>query len=320
MPKEFLLFSCLPFDFSSALPLALGNGVMLDKPDAAYAAIRKDEQLGALLVPDMVAGLGQVHVCLTRVHTRRVGFERARTDLFLALTALRMAMPFTLQVSSALTLESGAVDNPGRYFFGSCVNPANAQTFDALIVSEAQRINLRLVQLRSRGVERARSAILFFEHVTLGFAHSWQLSMLGLFAALEAIFPQPTSQGEAAIPREHYDTRLARRVFEFLPRTLAPRGWRAWLQKAYKNRRNALAHGDHTAPFQRGSIGIHSRELLQLHEIVRLALLGVLGHSNDELRRLLPVHSGTRAIQTNLEARGTALSTFLARQLRWPSR
>lgn len=63
MTREYLLFSELPYDFFSAdLPLDLGNGVLLDRPDAAYAPIMRDDQLSALLLPDVVGGQGQVHV------------------------------------------------------------------------------------------------------------------------------------------------------------------------------------------------------------------------------------------------------------------
>jgi hypothetical protein len=322
VPDEYLLFSDLPFDFQVALPLEFGNGVFLDNPRPAYTAVDAEEGLPTLATPERYVGMGELHVSLRRSHTRRIGSEKARDDLWLALLALRLARPIHFRTTASLAVENESIAGTGisQSTLEARINSTAAAPLTAAIVAQARRINLRIKTLRGIDLERVRSALILFSHVTTGRVMSWQLCALGLFGCLECVLPQPAPGQSTRLntPGETYGARLARRVNTFLQPIRRPARFQASLADAYKSVRNPLAHGFHDASFGgRGVNALRARLLLRLHETARLTLLGFLGFSNAQLRTLLPLDAARISIQNGIDRVGQAPLLFLAGQRFW---
>jgi hypothetical protein len=318
MPDEYLLFTDLPFNFEVDLPLDFGNGVFLVDPGPAYQVIDADDELAALATPERVARMGQVDACLRSAHGRG-GSERARENLWLAVLALRLARPVHIGTSSSFGVEAGQWAGMGISLskMETSVNPQAAASFDADVVRQARDINRRLQTMRKPALARFRSAMTMYSHVDLGRVASWQLSVLGLFACLDCLFPQPSPRVANYLVREKYGERLARRVAKFLSTIARPPRLQSWIATSYGRWRNPLAHGFHDVGL--GSRGSASRSamLLKLHEVTRLTLLGFMGLSNDDILGLLPAHADTVAVQNGLDAIGAAPASYLQDQQFW---
>lgn len=324
MTDTYLLFSELPYDFHTDCPLPVGNGVWLASADDSQRIIRQAEDadgLRAMLIPEQVIGLGQVHVCLHRTHSTTQTIRHATRDLWHAMLSLRLALPFPFRTSGTLTFDGNRVSEFGRSEMRSAVNPPQISQFCGATVARAARINRRIGQLRGQGLERVQSALTLFSQISLGSVCSWQMAMLGLFGTLECIFPQPRPGTKGlAHPGESYGHRLARRVSAFLPTELRPRKLRQSINSEYRNTRNPLAHGFHIVPVRNVSTTKrNSARVLKLHETARLTILGVLGTDNATLRALLPEDAQGVDTQIQLDDIGTAPATFLDGQRFWPA-
>jgi hypothetical protein len=323
MPDEFLLFSDLPFDFEAGLPLDLACGVFIDSPRPAYNAVDADEDLAVLATPYRHVGMGEVHVCFRRRHTRKIDSEKARDDLWLALLALRLVHPIHIRTTACFAVEDNRLVGHGlaESALETRINFSAAGPISEQIVAKVRKVNLRIRTLRGGGLERTRSALILFDHVTTGRAISWQLSVLGLFSCLECLFPQPDPKltRRLAIAGETHGVRLARRVEAFLQPVRRPTRLRSWLSDAYKTTRNPLAHGFHEATFggKRTTSVIRIRLLQRLHEVARVTLLGFLGFTDIELRTLLPADAGQIATQNAIDRVGGAPREFLREQRLW---
>lgn len=349
--REFLLMSEFNYDFVEPLPLLLGNGVELADPSAAYWAIDRDDdrfdngfayeegsRTTVLLTPERFVGAGEVHACLAKDHPPLQTLNSVRDDLFTALLALRLVKPVSFDLRAVLTIDQGIVAQAGRYLDQSGFNPVTAQQFGSAEIEKARMLNRRLVNLRrGRGCARIRSALANFGQVTLGLVGSWQLAMLGLFAALDAVFPQPgpnsRKQAKAAGSLKpnstfdglNYGPRLAGRVSKFLAGPLLRSGDQDWLADLYSQRRNGLAHGAdfvvHRPPVPADASQslppAPDAEFGHLHELARLCLLGMLGYKNADLAVLLPEDSDQLAIQTALSSIAACPPRYLRRQTRW---
>lgn len=320
MPTTYMMFGNLPYDFlqGAQLPLDLGNGVKLDDPAGARVAIFSPENPGLFeaVVQDEAIGLGTVHVCLSKSHSANANISRIQADLCYALLALRLVKPFAFRASGLLTVDGSQVSSVSTFHYSSSVSFAQAGPFDDDVVAKARRVNTRISAMRSRSLDRIRSSITIFDHASNGHCRSWQLCVLGHFAALECMFPQPSrsSAKTLKLPTETYGERLARRATQFLLRGRFFRSQRKWLESQYNKFRNPLAHGIHAAPMGRVSLVSNREVLLRIHDICRLAILGMIGSSDAVLARALPVRADGAGAQRAIESLGPASMTYLTGQ------
>ena len=144
-------------------------------------------------------------------------------------------------------------------------------------ISAAADIASRLIELDRLVYKRITTALVYFSQVTVGLSQSFQLSYLGLFAALEALFV-PTGKNK--------DATLGARVSTFLAKFDFPENLRQWLSKEYRYGRNNIAHGVHEVSFGTRLQDVRGKAFGRLHEIVRLCILGFMALGDKQLRSL----------------------------------
>lgn len=318
MQTLYLLFSDFEFDFETPLPARLGNGVWLDQIQTVDLAINRPENAAVppMVVPHQVAGVAQVHVCMRTTIASYAQLDAGLQKLWWALIALRLFKPFRFETSGYVLINNHEVVAFQSYPFVSMVNPGNVGTINRDCVVGAAAIGRAVRPWRGAGLIRPRSAMIFFAQSTMGLVNSWQLSMLGLFAALEAVFPQPKAGAarRLAHPDETYNKRLSRRVAGFLGTRAGLNGTEAWLARVYEQRRNSLAHGVAVASARRSQLQSNSNDLVRLHETVRLVLLGMAGIPAQTHKLTLPVEAGELRVQQEIDRRLPAPELLLTGQ------
>jgi hypothetical protein len=314
--QRVLLFREFPFDFEMGLPIALGRKVTLAQPYEIDGAIQSVPGREALFLQEQAGGLGQVHVSMQAEIGNR-GLEEASNRLWLAMAALRLASPLKTRTSSILTFchKTSSISDASSLSTDSVVDHNQKRRLNEADIAHARRINLRLRTINGKELIRLRSALTLWGQVSIGMCSSWQLSMIGLIASIEALFPQPRRNGYDGLT---YGKRLSTRVGRFLGNRLT----KSRIQRiinVYDKYRNPIAHGVHN-PNPKGVPPRRYADLYFIHEIARLALLGMLSKPNLEIADLLPVSAGSDSSQRKIDACSPASGSLITDQVYVPQR
>lgn len=269
-----LLFYTLPFDFHTGkLPIDIFPNVSLaSTPTDLLDAIPAAE--ADYLVPGYHAGKVPSIRCLRYDATRNEYPDLTSSDLFFtSISALRLKKPLGISIAGQFEVGkvSGEVKNERLFLQTSQWQPNGALRYSADDIYVASHIAGDLIQVSERESQRDHkritSAIIYFSQVTCGSVKSLQLSYLGLWAALEALFV-PETKGSKA-------NKLACRISNFLSQFEDRAKISRWIEKEYKER-NKLAHGvQDILPWQ-GTRDSRVQAFGKLHEIARLCILGFL--------------------------------------------
>lgn len=303
----YLLFHDLPFNFDEDLPLKLGPGVCLDSTPQCLLD-KADPALADYLLPGYhLPGMGLNNCCL-RCYAKRVPNLNSSDLFFVSLSALRLRAPIGIRIGGQFKLgpKHDPVSEPTLYEICSSWQPDQGKRFSSSDIIASAAIARRLIQISKLGYKRMVTAIVFFSQVTLGFSRSFQLSYLGLFAALEALFV-PEGRGKANI--------LGRRVSRFLKKFPFPENLEDWIKKEYSLGRNKLAHGIHDASLETKMRGSRSLAFGRLHEITRLCILGFISMKGGELFSLSSMTG--KGLQPKLDILSPASGRFIRKQQMW---
>ena len=288
----FLLFHHLPFDFSENLPLQLGQDVCLDETPQTILD-SADKGLADYLLPGYsLPGEGLNNCCL-RCFSRSTNPENLHPKdlLFLSVLALRLYTPINMRIGGMFRLGENAdrILDPTLFELSSPWSRQDSGSYIPLDINKSCEIAERLVGLEQGGFTRLETALIFFSQVTLGISNSFQLSYLGLFAALEALF----------VPNDNKSAILSRRISNFLSHFPFPEPMEGWIKNEYIHGRHKKAHGLHDATFATTLKPEKYKAFGRLHEITRISLLGFLSFE-DEILRQLSQRSG-RSLQCALD-------------------
>lgn len=304
----FLLFNDLPYDFSVDLPLPIGKGVCLDTTPQEWLDA-SDQGLANYLLPGYsLPGVGLNNCCLRCFHRPNPTEELSPRDLlFLSVLALRLYSPIGIKIGGEFRLggNNDRIQDPALYQMSSSWNQENLEPYTPAAITLSSSIADRLLAVKGLNLSRLQTALIFFGQVTLGFSRSHQLSYMGLFAALEALFVP--SRGKAVT--------LSRRVSNFLRNFQFPESMEKWIKNEYITGRNNLNHGIHDATFGIALRPSKSQALGRLHEITRLSLLGFLSLDDEKLCELSN-GSGSK-LRNSLDQLSSASGTFLNNQQMW---
>ncbi|MCA9420371.1 MAG: hypothetical protein KC592_05095 [Nitrospira sp.] len=281
----FLLFHHLPFDFSENLPLQLGPSVCLDETPQTILD-SADKGLADYLLPGYsLPGEGLNNCCL-RCFSRSTNLEQLHPKdlLFLSVLALRLHAPINMRIGGMFRLgENGdCILDPTPLELSSPWSRQGLESYLPLDINKSCEIAKRLVGLEQGDYIKLKTALIFFGQVTLGISNSFQLSYLGLFAALEALF----------VPGNKKSATLSRRISNFLSNFPFPEPIEPWIKNEYIKGRDKIAHGGlRNATFGARLNPESYKSFGRLHEITRISLLGFLS-LEDELLRQLSQSSG----------------------------
>jgi hypothetical protein len=301
----YLLFHKLPFDFGTDLPLDLGPGVCLDSTPQ-YLLDKAEPALASYVLPGYNLPSSGLNNCCLRCYSDGAPDLSPADLLFISLLALRLRAPIGISIAGRFKLgpEHDPIGEPTLYQTHSSWQPRQGESYSSNDIIKAAAITRRLIQVSGHGYNRIVTSIVFFSHVTL--SNSFQLSYLGLFAGLEALFV-PEGKGKG--------NKLGRRISRFLGKASFPADLGKWIEREYNFGRNKLAHGVHDASLGTVMRTANSDAFGRLHEIARLCILGFISMKDNELSRLSSM-TGT-SLQAELDKLPSASGPFVEGQQMW---
>jgi len=318
----FLLFQELPYDFHSGkLPIVILENLYFDytpsellDPERFYSPNDVKDLLEHAGLVNMVLpghtlpGIGITNCCFR--------FDSAKTNqypdfkpsrLFATfIVSLRLQKPCPIRIGGKFTVgpNNEPIQNPELWYLTSPHNPKPRLSYskkDIQLSSEMYKELLEILQYDNKN--RIKSALIYFSQVTQGFSKSLQLSYLGLWSALEALF-QPSGSNKAKT--------IARRIATYLS-SFHPRDeLEAWCLREYRNRRSKFTHGSHVAPPSLQNVIRGKSAFPKLHEATRLCLLGFLSLKKSEQIQIS--QQTGKQLQRKLDELGQAKGRYLSQQ------
>lgn len=305
-----LLFGRLPnYLVLEELPLAAGPGVYLDKiPRSVLDGASPPEFADYVLPGYHVDRALWSDYCL---RSPQAEYREAEVEpgvlLFNCVAALRLRAPMEIRIEGWFELgKNNEVKNPRLLHLKSAWQPDWVGGYSAHDVALAADIARRQLELWRRKYQRIVTGTMLFLQVTCGFSRSFQMSYLGLFSALEALFVPP---------QKKKDVTLADRAARFLA---LPKRVGDWLRGEYGSGRNRLAHGDDDAVPWTNLRDERAQAIGGLHEVTRLSILGFMSLENEKLEELS--ERSAKRVQSKLDALAPAVGRFMEGQQMWKDR
>lgn len=303
----FLLFDRLPYDYEEDLPIPIGPGVCLDNTPLSLLDLAEKGLADYLLPGYSLPGTTINHCCLRCFSEPTLRILPSNNLLFLALLCLRLHYPLPIAIRGQFRQgeDEDPIQEPSLHLLSSPWHVETSQVYSLSILEISAAIMKRVIAVQQLEFSRLLAGLIFFGQVTLGLSQSFQLSYLGLFAALEALF----------VPLNKKGITLAKRVSKFLGCFDFPVPIEEWLKEQYIYDRNNLAHGIHDATLDSKLSPEKKLSIGRLHEITRLALLGFLSMDDESLFEMDNL-SGQR-LQDYLDNLNPAAGDYIKGQNCW---
>ena len=313
IPKSgdlYLLFHYLPYDFEEDLPLSLGQGICLDRTPQTLLDSAEEGLADYILPGYNIEGSGLNNCCI-RCFSRPSIEEKngAENLIFLSLLSLRLRLPLPINIGGQFRLgdDGERITEPALYELFSPWSIKSYMQYTPSAIAESAAISERLINIGQLGCNRLITGLIYFSQVSLGRVNSFQLSHLGLFAALEALF----------VPSGNKAASLSKRISRFLSNFGFPESIDKWIKDEYINGRHKLAHGIDDATFGTKLRPERYQAFGRLHEITRLSLLGFLSMDSEKLKELSK--GSGNSFQRVLDNLNPAYGKFLMGQKCWAS-
>ena len=277
-----LLFSHLPFDYEMDLPLSPIAGVTVALTPQSLFSTPDDDHLPCYVLPGTkLPGMVINNCCLVSRASESVPQNVTReTFLFTYLAALRLLAPAPITVAGHF-IYGGAdepISHPTLLNMQSMWQPDADLRYSGTQFLQGGVLLERIIENLSAGPNRLKFAIMMFTQVTSGFSLSYQMCVLGLYAALEALF-EPSGG-------RNYAKTLGLRLGAYLSSYDNGVGVADWIEKHYQSERHSLSHGFWQFSPDSQSFNQRKEEFGIIHEIARLALLGFLSMDQKKVRFL----------------------------------
>jgi hypothetical protein len=307
----FLLFHRLPFAFDKDLPLTLGPNVYLAAtPQALLDAA--EPALTDFVLPGYHLREGLTNCCLRYTADSNLLTElefEPKNFFFNSIVALRLYAPIGIEIGGQFTFkpkpEGEIIENMELFQLFSPWQPIDNVRYSGKGILLASEIATHLIQPEKNNCKRLMSALVLFSQVTCGLSRSWQLSYLGLFSALEALFA----------PKGKKATILAKRIANFLNKFDSDSSLEQWLYNEYIYGRSQLVHGIQDIKPDTKISSSKIKSFGKLHEISRLCILGFLTMDNNKLVNLSEKKGAD--LQRELDSLDAASGRFLQGQYMW---
>ncbi len=317
----FLLFQKLPFDFHSGdLPIRILENLYFDDTPSELLDSKRfysegDEVDGLLertclvnivLPYHNLPGIGITHCCLRYDTLKTSQYPNvAALSLFANfITALRLQKPCPIVGGGQFEVGSDdePIKNPVSWNRTTVHNPRDAGRYSKDDIQVASNITKDLLEIRQSNDERQlESALIYFSQVTQGFSISLQLSYLGLWAALEALFRPNGIKAKT----------IAKRITAYLSGFFEnDEDMEQWLITEYIKRRSEFIHGSHIAPPDLQNVRRGRDAFPKLHEVTRLCLLGFLSMEKSQRRQVFQ----KKGMQERLDGLACAEGKYLNKQ------
>lgn len=267
-----LLFQNLPFEFDMDLPLTPSTGVSVDSTPHSVLQTPDDDHLPCYVLPGTkLPGMGINNCCLvSKASSPGPREDTPESRLFLYVAALRLLAPAPISIAGQFVYggDDDPISRPKLLNMQSMWQPDTTYRYCGAELLCGGRILDRINSSIQTGPERLKCALMMFTQITTGFSTSYQMCVLGLYTALEALF-EPSG-------RSNYAKTLGSRVGQFLSSFDEGIGIGDWIQRHYISERHSLSHGFWQFSPDPNHFSTRQTEFGKLHEILRLSLLGFL--------------------------------------------
>ncbi len=286
--------NALPFSIAKGIQLILCPSEYWNNDDDALKSYRYIFPLANFNIP-----CRNISICISQ----HIDNQDEAFSLFLL--ALRLVKPLPINVSGAFTyLNKNQFDensllllwrqtliNSGFPYKTGLKDEYNNNDFN-----RAKHLYNRILDLKKhpRQYRRLLWAIIWFKEVTLGVSNSYSMLYQGLFSSLEAFFGSPS---KAKILKNRVSTFLTKIYGNHRAKVLGE-----FIYNEYKNKRNKVSHGNPL--FHSTNVKLSSplplkkyKELLKLHEITRITLLGFLGWNEIQLKKHSSIEFGPQKLE-----------------------
>ncbi len=288
---QLFLFTHFPYDYAE-FPLEITKGISLVQRPGKEGLSEEELACCRYALPELNFNATNCPNACIRISPEM----KSQTQTFwLFVFALRLVKPLSIGVSGACFEDNGHIHDPSIYRFVSKINcgssGSTADRYSKEDIQKAAKIYQRLCWIlkNKRKFRRVDHAISEFNAVTTGQVSLYSFVLGALFDVLEALFASP-ADGKY----------LGRRIKNFL-KEIFPRSSNLdiWIEQLYKKKRNNQSHGNPDfwaidAKRYRPQVTQEKySEVLKLHEIARIAFLGLLGWNEKQLHDLSSKkHSG----------------------------
>jgi hypothetical protein len=312
-PDDGAYFFFRTFEFSGRLTSSIEIFEDISIVQTPMLWLKDLKGIDAAMMSQALPGFGVGYIPNVCLHRKDLGKEERaeKSNFWIAVAAFRLFSPFAIRVSGELHLGSngslGATlphERMSPWFPPQGTSHSFTRVDLPLVATIASRFD-ELLKMDA-AAPRIHSASWLFTQITTGTSNSYQLTCLGLFAILEALF-DPQGYGKGGT--------MAARVGAFLSDFQS--GWdiESFIAKEYVLTRHYLSHGAFS-PKPNEDLSPQKAEVVgRLHEIVRLSLLGFMGLTDIELQGLFSRSS--KKNRTGLAALGKAQGQFLNKQKMW---
>lgn len=307
---EILLFTEFPFDHKTSLPLHPCNGVILAEPPYTALQTPDDDHMPCYVLPGVkLPGFGMCHTCLVSPSDSLISEGETRRGLmFSYLSALRMIAPAGIGVGGHFTYgdHNIRIKDASLLSLHSRWQP-KSHLFSDSEVMQAGIVLGRMNNYSTTGPRRLRNAIVLFTQVTNGYCLSYQMSVMGMYSALESLFVP--SSGKASYART-----LGQRVASYLGSFSGSISLSDWIEQHYQEQRHSIAHGYWEMSPNEDVANKKLRDFGILHEALRLSLLGFLSLSRNDLNFL---DKSGATLKRGLDSLAPATGDLLINQSMW---
>lgn len=307
---EIVLFTEFPFDYETDLPIRPSDGLILSEPPYTALQTPDNDHMPCYVLPGTkLPGMGMCHCCLMSPASYAVPRAATRRGLlFSFIAALRLTAPARIVVGGHFTHgdSDNLIKDATLLNLRSTWQPRPYRYTGADVI-RAGEVFERMNECMVSGPSRLRNAAVLFTQVTNGYSFSYQMSVMGMYSALESLFAP--SSGDTT-----YAKTLGKRIANYLASYARDISLSDWIEKHYRDQRHSLSHGswemspdEQIAQKKRKDFGI-------LHETLRLSILGFLSTSNDDLAFLSK--SGP-PLKCGLDSLPPAQGALLKNQTMW---
>lgn len=282
---KIFLFSEFSYDFKT-LPLQIVEGVDLIYTPSEYElySLDNNDKPFRYVNPLLNIPACGIKKCCIRISSKIKNQDEIFWQIILA---FRLIKPLFIGISGSFKYtENDKCSEPSLYWIFSRINSASLQNGiqkDEVYSAEDFKIVakiLKQIRVSIKHFKRLKLAIASFTQITSGQSISYSMLYHELFACLEALFGSPYS-----------GYFLSKRAYGFLQdqNCIVGCDFKKWLEEEYKNGRNNVSHGnpDYWMVKNKVQLSISGKrysDLLKLHEIARLCILGFLGLRYTQLK------------------------------------
>ncbi len=275
-----LLFHNLPYDYVSELPLSPASGITIVDPPYALLGTPDNDHLPCYVLPGIkLPGIGINNCCLVNKKSEPIPDGISREDVFFYyLSALRLLAPANIFVAGSFQYggEANPISPATLFNIRSTWQPDLEYVYSKSMFMRAGKLLNRIVRSLTDAPSRLKYALTLFAQVTNGFSLSYQMNVLSLYAALEALF-------SPSVGNYDYGKVLGTRIGAYLAIYDNGNDLSAWITKHYVQDRHRLSHGSWMFSIDYSRAQERNIDFGMLHEITRISLLGFLSMNADEV-------------------------------------